>query len=308
MAKALPPLNWFRAFESSARHLSFTGAAQEMGLTQSAISQQIRALEDRLGCALFERKNRGLTLTDHGRRLVPTVADALGTLRRATDSFAIGVSQDVLTVATSISIAQWFIVPRLTEFVAAHNAVAIRLMTKVWPDEFSNLSVDVEIRFDSLASARPNSKLLGRSEIGLFAAPELVGTIPDQGLALGDICSKRLIQVLGTADSWQDWALARGVTDMARPSLFADSYGMAVDLARSGAGIALASTTIAAPSVNDGSLVLVTPETIAASDGYHLSIDPSVTSDMPSKFADWLINQVAIQEGKLIRVANTQAT
>lgn len=299
MGRSLPPLNWFRAFESAARHLSFTSAAQEMGLTQSAVSQQVHSLEVRLGCVLFERKHRGLALTDEGRKLVPTVADALGSLRRATDSFDVGTRANVLTVATSVSIAQWYIVPRLQEFTARHSDVAIRLMTKVWPDEFAKLDVDVEIRFDSLASARPNSTLLGRNQIGLFAAPRLVGPVPEGGLSPDAICDHPLIQVVGTSDSWQDWARVHGYEGAVSPSVFVESYGMAVDLARAGAGIVLASTTIAAPCVQDGTLVPVSPHKVAASDGYHVTRDAAAHSDLPKTFADWLVGEVAASEACL---------
>ncbi len=296
MARSLPPLTWFRAFEASARNLSFTGAAQELGLTQSAISQQVHALEVRLGCLLFERKSRGLALTDDGRRLAPTVADAIGALRSATDSFDSGARQDVLTVATSVSIAQWYIVPRLEAFSAAHPNAAIRLMTKVWPDEFSKLSVDVEIRFDSLASARPASKILGTKRVGLVATPGLVGAVPSEGLSEKDIVRHPLIQVVGTADTWQDWAQSRSFSSAVRPSLFVESYGMAVDLARSKAGIALVDMMIAAPSMNEGKLVKVVREEQAASDGYHLSVNAGVNSDLSNEFAIWLLNEVAMAE------------
>ena len=87
MAKSLPPLPWFRSFEAAARSLSFTAAAQEIGLTQSAVSQQVKALETRLGVPLFVRRPRGLSLTDEGRKLLPQVAQALAGLAAAADSY-----------------------------------------------------------------------------------------------------------------------------------------------------------------------------------------------------------------------------
>jgi len=105
MAKSLPPLTWFRAFEAAARNLSFTAAADEIGMTQSAVSQHVKALESRLGVALFIRKARGLALTDDGRKLIPQVASALGTLTAASRIFETGTTQNLLTVATSVSVA-----------------------------------------------------------------------------------------------------------------------------------------------------------------------------------------------------------
>ena len=103
MVQPLPPLAWFRAFECAARHLSFTLAAQELNLTQSAISQHIRSLEHRFGCALFIRKHRGIALTDQGRRLLPEVANAEvsnpGGIRRSVSS----VKKPVPSLISSLS-------------------------------------------------------------------------------------------------------------------------------------------------------------------------------------------------------------
>ena len=116
MVKALPPLAWFRAFESAARRLSFTAAAEEIGMTQSAVSQHVKSLETSLGVALFIRRARGLSLTDDGRKLLPQVSSALETLTVAARNFDTVPSKNALTVAASVSVAQWLISPRLKEF------------------------------------------------------------------------------------------------------------------------------------------------------------------------------------------------
>ncbi len=292
MARSLPPLTWFRAFESAARNLSFTAAAHELGLTQSAISQQVHSLELRFGCRLFVRKHRGLALTDEGRRLVPTVARGLGTLRTAAESFETRTDQMVLSVATSVSIAQWYLVPRLKAFCDAHDGASVRLMTKVWPDEFSGSGADVEIRFDSVKNSWTNSTLLGSNRIVLVAAPELVGENFATGNSREEIARHPLIQAVGTSDTWQSWADRQRFTPSLLPTYYVDSHGMAVDLAKSGAGVALTSSTIAAPSIIDGSLVLLDEGSFAAQDGYHLVFDPRLRSELPGRFADWLVAEI----------------
>ncbi|MGI9435393.1 MAG: LysR family transcriptional regulator, partial [Geminicoccaceae bacterium] len=149
MARALPPLTWFRSFEAAARHLSFTAAADELGLTQSAISQQVRSLEMRLGVELFQRQHRGLSLTDDGRKLQPRVGSALDSLAQATASYEIGSTRDLLTIATSISVAQWIIAPHLKDFLADHTGLRVRMLSTIWPDDFKALPADVEVRFGS---------------------------------------------------------------------------------------------------------------------------------------------------------------
>ena len=135
MAKSLPPLTWFRSFEAAARNLSFTAAAEEIGLTQSAVSQQVKSLELRLRVPLFVRQARGLMLTDDGRRLLPEISAALDALAGAANRFEAGPVENLLTVATSVSVAQWVIAPRLPDFTARHPNIRLRLLSAIWPDD-----------------------------------------------------------------------------------------------------------------------------------------------------------------------------
>ncbi len=299
MARSIPPLTWFRAFESSARTLNFTAAAQELGMTQSAVSQQINSLETRFGCQLFLRKNRGLELTDEGRRLVPSVRQAIATLRQASESFDADTNKQLLTVATSVSIAQWYLVPQMKFFLDANPNIGIRLITKVWPDEFDQSGVDVEIRFDSLKSAGRNAVQLGSSKSILVCSPSLIDrNVSDMNLS-ELLNGYPLIQVVGTSDTWQAWAESCEYSGEFNPTTFVDSHAMAVDFARSGTGIALTSQVVAAPSLCDGGLVQLHAPELEARDGYHLTIFPSHKTDMSAKFAKWLNDEIAQTETKI---------
>ena len=118
----MPPLTWFRAFDAAARHLNFTAAAEELGLTQSAISQHVRSLELRFGTILFERKPRGLALTDEGRRMVPDVSKALNTLADLSRDFDQRPEGPSLTIASSVSVAQWYLAQGIAGFSITHWA------------------------------------------------------------------------------------------------------------------------------------------------------------------------------------------
>lgn len=278
MSKPLPPLNWFRAFESSARLLSFTAAAAEIGMTQSAVSQQIRALETRLRVVLFERRARGLALTDEGRKLLPQVEAALEQLIAATDQFDLAPSQTELIVRASISMIEWVISPNLGEFHRAHPGVSIRFMTAIWPDEFSAARVDIEIRFGS------------RKQAGLDAQPVL----PNDLIALkspelhGDIRDLPLIEAVGTSSGWSDWGKAAGIAGL-KPSVFVDSYGLALRLAADGNGVALVSSALTRNVLRSGSLITANPTAIPGKEGYFLSLlRPSAPA---VAFCDWLTAQ-----------------
>ena len=147
MARRLPPAQALHAFEAAARHMSFTEAARELGVTQAAISQRIRLLEHRLGQPLFLRHPRGLELTDAGRALVPAVHDAF---ERLTSGIAevFGAPADApLTVRMTPGFAAHWLAPRLPAFQAAYPEVTLRVSSAVWRSDFDLEAVDIEIRY-----------------------------------------------------------------------------------------------------------------------------------------------------------------
>ena len=284
MSQSLPPLGWFRSFECAAQHQSFTAAAEELGLTQSAVSQQIRLLESRLGCRLFDRKPRGIALTDDGRQLLPEITRAIDALRSATLPFEQARSE-ILTVATSVSVAQWFLAPRLSDFLSDYPQLNVRLLTTVWPDSLAD-TTDVQIRFGS----DEGQPALGRNRLVLVAAPALIATQP---LPLSGEAFKRypLIQAVGTSDSWVNSAHHFGYTNHGS-ALYVDSHGLSVDLARSGSGIALTSELIALPLLASGELVMVNPLTPDAVDGYFINVLSTSRAEPAQHFVSWLQKEV----------------
>lgn len=279
MQKPLPPLTWFRSFEAAARTLSFTAAAEEIGMTQSAVSQQVKSLEMRLGVPLFARKARGLALTDEGRRLLPHVGSAIATLTSATEPYARGMAPDLLTVATSVSVAQWVLSPRLAQFRQAHPDIRIRVLSAVWPDDFHTAQADVEIRFGSREQA-------GRGALALL--PNRL--IPLKSPALtGDPASFPLIETVGTSGGWKAWQAAYG--PIAEPAYYVDTYGLAMQMAADGNGVSLVSELLAKHAVETGVLEPAFAGAIAAVEGYFLRAHG--TRPAADAFCAWL------QEGPL---------
>ncbi len=278
MRRPLPPLAWFRAFDSAARQLSFTAAARELHLTQSAISQQVRALEERLGAPLFQRKPRGLALTDAGRRLLPDVTDALATLTEATRGFDLGAGTGLITVAASVSFSRWFITPMLPAFLAAHPGCRLRIVSTIWPDDFHASLADVEIRFGGPSLVGSDARRLLPDELVVVASPEL---------ARRPLVELPLVATVGTADDWDHFAGHTGIDQDITPSLFVDNYGLAIELATAGVGVALASSLLAAPAINDGRLVRLHPGSAPARDGYFLAVRRDA-AEPATAFARWL--------------------
>ena len=278
MVKALPPLAWFRAFESAARRLSFTAAAEEIGMTQSAVSQHVKSLEISLGVAIFIRRPRGLSLTDDGRKLLPQVSSALETLTVAARNFDTVPSKNVLTVAASVSIAQWLISPRLNEFTNKNPEINIRFLSTIWPDDFHTVRADVEIPFGSQKQFGRNATRLEPSGLVALKSPKFSGNIE----------SSTLIESVGTSDGWKLWAESVGGNPM--PKIFVDSYGAAMNLAINGNGIALVSNILAQDAIRSGKLIMADKTLLTCNEGYYLRYNDK--NLLAKQFHDWLINSL----------------
>ncbi len=275
MSRALPPLHWFRSFEAAARHLNVTAAAQELGLTQSAVSQHIRALEVRLGVQLFARKARGLSITDDGRKLLPQVGEALASLHAATAAFETGPSEQLLSIATSVSVAQWLLVPNIDRFLSQHSGLRIRLLSTIWPDEFKASIADVEIRFGAEKQVGDGATRLGPDRLVAVAKTPLDGPLEQQ----------ILIETVGTSSGWPAWSARAAVPHELAPSIYVDSYGLALDLARNGKGVALTSSLLARAAIRSGEVTQVHPAALESPEGYFLAAGKAPHAQA---FAQWL--------------------
>ena len=286
--KKLPPLTWFRAFECSARHLNFTAAAHELGLTQSAISQQVRLLEDRFGVPLFIRLPRGLALTDTGRRILPNVTEPLNDLARVAAAFEHDQSKNTLTIAASISFAQSFIVPNLSNFLDNNPTAQIRIKSTLWPDDFMTSDADVEIRFGSTEVAGKDAEELHQDHIVMVCSPHIFKQPP----SWSDICNTRRIQIVGTSGTWENWSKQLNLDPPKNVAQLVDSHGLAIGLARCGAGVALTSFLLATPELATGTLIMPFNERVLASDRYFISIKEKNKNGLAQIFSHWLCMEV----------------
>ncbi len=279
MGKSLPPLTWFRSFEAAARTLSFTAAAEEIGLTQSAVSQQVKSLEMRLGTALFVRHPRSLALTDAGRKLLPEVGSALEVLAAAAGRADASAPGDVLTVATSVSIAQWVIAPHLSDFATRHPDISVRLLSAIWPDDFHASQADVQVRFGSEKQVGQGSERLRPDGLVAFKAPTLAG----------DPFDLPLIEAVGTSSGWNTWFEKQDVRR--QPTVFVDTFGMALQLAVHGSGVALVSELLAKHAIASGLVERAHSCSVECNEGYYLSADTSNPAAV--LFHDWLLEQIS---------------
>jgi len=289
----LPPLPAIRVFEAAARHLSFTKAAAELGMTQAAVSYQIRLLEDRVGAPLFLRLTRKVALTEVGAKLAPTVTEALS---RLSGAFA-AVRDDtggLLSVTTVHTFASNWLVPRLGRFQMAHPGIAVRLDTMAKMVDFARGDYDLGIRYGRGVWPGLVAERLMLVEYTPLCSPAFLARAG--GLTHPrDLLGQPLIWDDG--DIWQRWFAAAGETvpqSVADDGLRLDTQQMMGQVARAGQGVALLSPRFFADEIASGQLVQPFPVTVREDGAYHIVyLESRRTVPKITAFRDWLLAEMA---------------
>ncbi|MEP3632413.1 MAG: LysR substrate-binding domain-containing protein [Shimia thalassica] len=289
---ALPPLNWLRAFEASARHLSFTDAAAELNMTQSAVSQQIKSLEGHLGRQLFHRRPRALELTQSGLTFLPVVREAFRTLTRGTRAM-LGPDRNVLQVQSNISFAIQWLAPRLPRFHARHPDVRLSIRTELWEARDMAEGADIEIRYSLRPATHLNAHLLKRDHYYPVAAP-------GYDAPLDQLASHPLFDCAGLMCNWPSWAEDQSLTWPNPYVTYCTTYSISLAIAAAGGGVALAHDTIASEYLKQGTLVRPFEHRVPMEEAYYLLMSPQA-ADTPSAqaFSNWLIEEIAAFDGSL---------
>ncbi|MGJ4880980.1 MULTISPECIES: transcriptional regulator GcvA [unclassified Bradyrhizobium] len=287
----LPSLNGLRAFEAAARHLSFTRAASELNVTQTAISHQIKRLEDELGLRLFVRQNRSLALTPQARDYLPLVRAAFDDLRLATERLVRKDNAKVLTVSTIASLAAKWLLPRLTAFQEAHPGIDVRITTSTGLVDFRKDDVDAAIRYGRGHWPGVRAEWLMADELFPVCSPALLQG--DKPLRCPeDLAHHTLLQVSGGYDDdWRLWLTAAGLpVEMSRQGrLSFDLSLMTVQAAIDGLGVAIGRTAYVQDDIAKGRLVVPFKMTLPSDAGFYL-VTPEGRTDPPKlkAFRQWL--------------------
>jgi LysR family transcriptional regulator, glycine cleavage system transcriptional activator len=295
-ADRLPPLDLLAAFEACARHLSFTKAAAERFVTQSAMSRQMRALEDDLGTPLFRRQHRALVLTDAGTRLFAVCTTVLAQLRATVRGLRAPAQREVLALTTTPGLASFWLIPRLPLFTRVHPGIDVRLDATFELRQLAAEGFDLAIRY-----ARPD-KVAGQPLFGEavlpVCSPELLHHLP---LARPqDLARHTLLQLApsvsgGMPVEWEPWLQAMGVPGLepaARLSLSA--YTEVVAAALAGQGVALGRRPLVDALLRQGRLVAPLATPLATPRSYILVVDPAArTRPAVRALEGWLLDQAA---------------
>jgi LysR family transcriptional regulator of beta-lactamase len=244
------PLNALRAFEASARHLNLTRAAEELHVTQTAVSQHIRKLEDRLGKPLFRRLPRGLALTDEGQALLPVVVESFGNLERALEKLGDTRPREVLTVGAVGTFAVGWLLPRLRDFQQVCPFVDLRLLTHNNRVDMAGEGLDYAIRFGDGAWHGTHAERIMDAPMSVMCTPALA-----HGLrTAADLARQPLLRSY-RADEWAAWFEAAGAPcPVVRGAVF-DSPLTLAEAAAQGAGAALLPACMFERELRQGRLV-----------------------------------------------------
>jgi LysR family glycine cleavage system transcriptional activator len=293
MATRLPPLNALRTFEAAARHLSFTRAAEELFVTQAAVSHQIRTLEDHLGARLFRRMNRALLLTDEGQALLPAVREAfdrlLAGVRRVEDLCCGGA----LTISTTPSLAASWLAGRLVRFQALHPEIELHLSATARLVDFAREGIDCGIRYGEADWPGLRAERLFQTALMPVCSPILLeGAHPLHRPE--DLRHHTLLHALDGGDDWRLWLRAAGVQgiDPTRGPKF-DSVALVLQAAINGAGVGIGRRQLVEDEVASGRLVAPFDLELTDECAYYF-VAPEAMAEQPKvvAFRDWLFEEV----------------
>jgi len=293
----LPPLAAVRVFDAAARHQNFTQAAAELGMTQAAVSYQIRLLEERLGASLFARVKGRVSLTESGRRIAPLVANAFETLE---DAFSGLVAEDqaLLSLSAAQTLATSWLAPRLGRFQVRHPSLAVRLSTDNRLVDFSTGEFHAAIRVGRGDWPGLKCHFLFRMYFTPICTPDFIRAHdlarPEQLLDIPRLSPRD--------DWWADWLADMGVAAPGAgpdPGLVLDNQVMEANAAFAGAGVAMMTPMFWREELAAGRLVQPFPH-IHITQRSHWLVYPEGRRNQPkiAAFRDWILGEVEAEKAR----------
>lgn len=291
MHKRLPPLNALKAFESAARHLSFTKAADELFVTQAAVSHQIKLLEDFLGVSLFIRKNRALVLTEQGSAYFHEIKVVLRRLAEATDRLRSNGNTRNLTIKVPQTFGLAWLVPQLSEFNRLYPDIEVNIQGFDYDESDILADADVAIFYGKGDWKGLKSQRLLEGRLSILAAPKLLQQKPLH--CLEDLANHNLLHI-HNRENWQQMAahLQLDSLNIQHGAVFSHTF-MALQAALHGQGAVLANKILAQQYINDGSLDEVFSTDVTDPKSFYVVYHPHYSDKIPTvAFINWIIKHI----------------
>lgn len=289
MVRQFLPLNGLRAFEASARHLSFTRAAIELCVTQAAVSQQVKGLEKRLGVSLFQRLPRGLKITAEGEALLPTVTSSFDQMAITLDRIEAGQVRELLFLGVVGTFAVGWLLPRLKDFQKRHPFIDVRVSTNNNRVDMAAEGLDFAIRFGQGSWHGTDAFRLFEAPLSPLCTPKLAETLKTPA----DLADATLLRSY-RSDEWSTWFAVAGVTPVAQVNagiVFDTSLGM-MEAALQGLGVALAPPSMFSRHLASGAIVQPFPITISLGSYWLTRLQSKPPTSAMSAFSDWMFANI----------------
>ena len=302
MAYKHPPLNPIRVFETAARLMSFTAAAEELNVSQVAVSRQIKVLEDYLGTPLFLRSHRSVKLTEDGARIFPAVNRALDDINHAVSTISTRGERNALTIQTHTTFGQRWLIPRLFRFHERFRNIDIRLTSSIHPFNPDRQNIQAAIQSGDGSSESCDCDFIAPIELIPVCSPSLIEPIGD-GDDSKSLSRHTLLHSFARPRDWATWLASRGFVnvDPDRGLKFENSV-LAYEAALQGMGVAIGVRILVEQYLHVGSLIAPFGPALPLNSGYYLLTPRGrPTSPMLRNFRNWLI-----EEGNQARIVTAE--
>lgn len=295
----LPPLTTLAAFEAAARHLSFKNAAQELSVTPGAVSHQVKALEAELQVPLFQRKHRGVELTEEGEALFETLASSFSKISLSLKTIRDRQTGDTVTIGSTSAVASLWLSPSVVRFWRKHPDVNVNQIVNDRPLR-SVPDVDFYIRYGRERDTRVEQTELYRDHLVPVGNADLADKLT--GCPLEDLAQQRLLHLESDDKSWTtwaDWFQQLGYEGPIAPGVRVNNYAVALQAAQDGVGLVLGWQRLLHPLLTTGQLVPIGPHVLAAPHGFHLVGRPDAElSESARLLRNWVIDEVNRSSGE----------
>jgi LysR family glycine cleavage system transcriptional activator len=304
MNRMLPPLNPLRAFEAAGRHVSFTRAAEELGVTQTAVSRQVAVLEAFMHCRLFERHNSALILTDAGQAYLSSIRPAIEAIGDAT-AMTRSQSNNVVKARVYLTFALRWLVPRLHRFRADHPNVEIKLSTSYAPVDFERDDLDVNIRHGGPDWAGVASHLLFKDQLTPICNRSSLDAM-GRNATPSDLLNQPLLHSRNRIADWGDWFRHVGIIAPIKSGITFETSSLVYEGAREGLGFGMGQIALVRKDLERGELYAPFP-IMTRESGYFFLHKTGRLAAKTRIFRDWLIREVeADTQARPLRISQNR--
>lgn len=298
--RTLPPLNPLKAFEAAARHASLTVAAEELNVSQVAVSRQVKVLEEYMGVTLIRRLNRGIELTREGLYLFEGVAKAFEDIENATKHVSRRGQRNVLAIQSYVTFSRGWLMPRLKDLHKEHPRIEVRLSSSPEPADFDTDNLDAAIRGGDGNWPGLHAEKLADMELVPVCSPSFLAANPLN--RVDDLAKVKLLHSMARPKDWSAWLGAAGASFTPKNRLLFENSSLAYEGALMDLGVAIANLHFVQDQLRAGTLIAPFKQGFKTGESYYLTwpIDEPPSSPL-LKFLDWVRSQIS--QGNALPVA-----